>query len=340
MEIQSVVFPSVIEAYSAQLKGVTRYELNGLKIQEGNTDYLIGNLALTEGKNPHKAINSYVNEADYGLLIKAALLVATKFIHDPLIVTTGFPLSTININKRQAIEYISGIDNIVFDSSPAGGDGYKTRQLDVADVSILGEIEAANKAVRDIPEKKLSKFFIVSLGYGTVEVALSTPDGMVKRTMSSGSGLRYAINRAMDQLNESHYLGLRTEHQFDIAFQKGKIVVNRRPLDLTEIRSRTLKNYYNEVISSLIRNHWSDEDFNTAESLVLVGGGAHYKDLVNCFKEEFDSILEVFIPERPAFQASIGYCLNSLELAEGNKSVCVGIDIGNAQTVISLFKDS
>jgi hypothetical protein len=339
MEIQSVAIPSVIEGYSLQLDGVTKYELNGLKIRDNGEDYIIGNLALSEGKNPHKAINSSVNEIDYRLLIKTSLMIASKFVKEPMVVATGFPQATININKKQAVDYISGLDSVEYDARPYGGRGYKTETFGINKTDIITETAAATRALRNNPARKDENFFIVSVGYGTVEIGLSTVDGIVKRTEASASGLRYAINMAKDQMVENHYVGLRTEHQFDQAFQKGKIIINRQRVDLSEIRRNALQQHYKDVISPMIRNAWEDEDFSTADTIVLVGGGALYPDVVQCFEEEFDGFATVEVAEEPAYTASVGYCLHAKDIGSGNKASAVGIDVGNSQTVISFYKE-
>ena len=76
-----------------------------------------------------------------------------------------------------------------------------------------------------------------------------------------------------------------------------------------------------------------------SSTLLLAGGGALYTDLVNCFHREFDGILYIQVVDDPIALASTGYCLRSLSLSEGQSSVAVGLDIGNAQTVISVTKD-
>ncbi|MCH8569641.1 MAG: hypothetical protein LAT67_15310 [Balneolales bacterium] len=338
MEIQSVAIPSVIEGYNLNLANVTKYELNGLKIQDNDADYIIGNLALAEGKNPHKAINSSVHETDYRLLMKTSLLIASKFVTDSMTVTSGFPHSTININKKAALDYIQNIDSVKFDTRPSGGKDYRTQPISIQKTDIISELSAADKAVRDNRDKKDENFFLVSLGYGTLEIGLSTPDGIIKRTENSASGIRYAINQTMSELNEKHYMGLRTEHQFDQAFQKGKIVINRQRIDFSEIRKKALQSYYKDVISPLIRNTWEDEDFNISDKIILVGGGSLYTDLVDCFDAEFDGFAEIELSENPTYMASIGYCIHSKVISGGNHSAAVGIDIGNAQTVISFYK--
>src|SRR5690625_5437881 len=78
MHIRTFSLPSVIQSQSSDLINVSRDQISGLKIREGEEEYIIGDLALTEGKNPYKAINSSVEDLDYRLLSKAALLTAAR----------------------------------------------------------------------------------------------------------------------------------------------------------------------------------------------------------------------------------------------------------------------
>ena len=70
-------------------------------------------------------------------------------------------------------------------------------------------------------------FFIVSLGYGTCEAVVSTRAGLITRSAVSTHGIRHAVNLLANELSKNFYLNLKTEHQIDVAFQKGNITVNR-----------------------------------------------------------------------------------------------------------------
>ena len=108
-----------------------------------------------------------------------------------------------------------------------------------------------------------------SLGYGTFEACLSQDSGIVQRSMISTAGIRYAIDVAMKEMMQSYYLGMQSEHQFDKDFQRGEIVVNRRRIDMTDIRRRALRRYYHDVISPVLRNRWTDKDFDRSTTLLL-----------------------------------------------------------------------
>ena len=43
--------------------------------------------------------------------------------------------------------------------------------------------------------------------------------------------------------------------------------------------------YYNEIVAPNLRKAFIDDDFNKCTKMYLVGGGALYPELVDCFKE-------------------------------------------------------
>ncbi len=340
MKFDTHTFPSVIESSNSLLTNVTTNRLDGLKIQHNEQDYLVGNLALVEGSSPHKAINCAPDEIDYQILVKTALSISSRMANGrALNVTAGFPYSTYQVFKEAAAGFISGVDSIKQDERPFGGYDYRTSEIRVAKVEIIPELIASIIAVRQNIMSMRGGMFIVSLGYGTLEIGLSTDNGIVQRSFNSGNGLRFALDAAMKELSATHYLGLRTEHQFDESFRMGSIIANRKRVDLSELRKKVLTQYYKDVISPTIRNTWTDEDFNRVSNLVLVGGGAHYTELVNLFKEEFEGILNLEVPDEPHKIASQGYALHAKNNRGDADGEPVGIDIGNSNTSVSLIVD-
>ena len=66
-----------------------------------------------------------------------------------------------------------------------------------------------------------------------------------------------------------------------------------------------------------------------------------YPELVDMFKEEFQSFLNVVVYPEPYLCAGRGYCLQSLskarsssELESRDNTAYVGLDIGNSNTVV------
>jgi hypothetical protein len=312
-----------------------------------NKDYVVGSLALKEGLSPHKFLNSSAEDVDYQVLSLTGLMIATQGTYSNLIVTTGFPFTTYQPYREGAERYLKGSHLVQFDMRTLGGKGIDKVSFTVPEVDIMTEVEGAIKYIRDGEIKDKSKFLLASLGYGTFEIALSNRNGLVYRTTHSSKGIIYAIKTLEEEIQKNYYTSLLTDQQLERAFQRGNMIIDRRSVDLLEIRDNALESYYFEVVSPAIRRNITDEDFNDMSKIYLVGGGAHYQKLVDLFKEEFNDILEVVVMKNPNLAASKGYCLRSMEMAKKIKGklndsgsfTCVGLDLGNNNTVVTINND-
>jgi plasmid segregation protein ParM len=339
---RSFVIPSAIEENSTEFHKVADNFIEGIKIMDFNgRDYLVGNLALREGNSPHKLINSAVSETDYQLLALTGLVVSTMGNFSKLVVTTGFPFTTYQSYRKDAEKFLQGRFEVNFDTRTVGGAKMETASFQVDNAEIMTEVEGCVKALREGNIKDKNNFFIASLGYGTFEIAQSTPRGIVSRTTNSAKGLHYAVNILEQELEKNYYLSLITEQQIERAFQRGLIVLDRKRIDLRELRLKALSRYYKEIVSPSIRRKFTNEDFTNTDRLYLVGGGALYPELVEMFKEEFNGVLEVIVPPDPYLTAGRGYCLQSMAKAKNNGNIdnrestaYVGLDIGNSNTVV------
>lgn len=342
---KTFIFPSVLEENYREYEKVANDFLDAMKIKDfKGKDYIIGEMALKEGSSPHKFLNSSAEDLDYQLLGVIGLLIATQGTYSNLVVTTGFPFTTYQPYKQGAIDFLKGTHEITFDSRTLGGDNLEKVRFSVAEVDVMTEVDGSIKAIRDGEIKEKDNFFIASLGYGTFEVALSAPSGLIFRTTHSSKGLIYAVGNLENELQKRYYLNLLTEQQLERAFQRGRMMINRKNTDLKELRGKALKSYYSEVVSPAIRKKFTDEDFYRAQKIYLVGGGAMYNEIVDAFKEEFEDILDIIVLPEPNLTASRGYCLRSMELAKQKLSTlddkrsyaCVGLDLGNNNTVITV----
>ncbi|HCN84963.1 MAG TPA: hypothetical protein DIT07_15300 [Sphingobacteriaceae bacterium] len=333
-------FSSLIENNNSILANTSRDLLNGLKINHDNQWYVCGNLALNEAQFPHKLINSSPTDVDYQLLLKAAMLLVHESVEQPLTITTGFPYATYRVYKDQAIEYLKKTHIIEYDSSTfSSTGGKKTVMLDVQNVDVIPEIAACTIALRKGETQASGNFFVLSCGFGTFESVLSMDSGIVEHTMISTLGMRYAVNVMMNDLVKNYYLEFRNAHLLDEAFQKGHIILNKKNIDLKEMRKNALKTYYNEVISPNLRNVITDANLMKTNKIYLCGGAMYYQDLVDCFKAEFGDIASLEFVSDPANVASKGYALNSLRISGGLTKSSIGIDIGNATTVVTQFTE-
>lgn len=341
---RSYVFPSVYEETSIDHFKVADNFMDGIKIVNFNQrDYLIGNLALSEGIYPHKFLNSSATDIDYQLLVLTSLIIASQGEFDRIIATVGFPYLTYPIYKKGAIDFLTGKHQLSFDTRTFGGNGIENLAVNIDRVEVITEIDGCIKAIREGRAAEKGNFFIGSLGFGSFELALSTPAGVVQRTTHSERGISYAVNILENEVRKEYYINM-SEQQIERAFQRGSFVINRHKVDITKAQKYALNCYYNEVISPSMKKMFMDEDFLKAQKLYLVGGGAMYQELVNLFKEEFKDILEVVVLPEPYLLASEGYCLNSVNSSKGNatlenrdNTVYIGIDVGNSNTVVTVF---
>lgn len=355
--LKSYNFPSVYEATNQELTNVAENILDGIKINIDDTDYIVGNLALIEGYSPHKNINAAPTDDEYKLLSKASLLLTQPKGEEEIYLTTGFPFSTYMLYRDKALETLQGRHIINYDASTFGGPSHTKREVNVGKVEIIPEILGCTTAIREGQTQEKENFFIVSLGYGTCEAVVSTRAGLINRSAVSTHGIRHAVNLLANELAKNFYLNLKTEHQIDVAFQKGSITVNRVKHNILDLREKVLKMYYQEIIAPNLRRAFSDDDFNKCSKMYLVGGGALYPELVDAFKEEYGDIVNVNVYPEPEKCAAHGYCLYSklkstasrsaipsnVEAEEikifRNPQLAVGMDIGNANTCITIYKD-
>lgn len=335
--MKSVLFPSVIENHDYALQSAINNLVDGIKIHLNGNQYIVGNLALEEGVSPHKIVNANPTDVDYQVLAQSGLLLLSQYMKVPVTLTVGFPYATYKANQDAATKYFKGKHDVMFDTFSFGKVRSNKVSVEVDRVEVIPEILGCSLAIRN-SRKGSPDFFVVSVGYGTFEACLTNKNGITERTLISGPGIRYAINLAMRELKKQYYLDLRTEHQFDKNFQMGKIFINRKPHDISEIRKKAIQSYYTEIISPLLRNVWKDDDFMHSNLLFLTGGGALYPDLLDCFKAEFEGILETSIVDDPTTSASRGYAIWSHRIND-DKNSAAGLDIGNAQTVLS-FNES
>ena len=109
---RSYVFPSVYEETTVDFAKVAANFIEGMKINNFNQrNYLIGNMALTEGNAPHKFLNSSAQDLDYQLMALTALIIAAQGTDNKMVITTGFPFITHAIYKKGAGSFF-GISKI------------------------------------------------------------------------------------------------------------------------------------------------------------------------------------------------------------------------------------
>lgn len=337
---KTYVIPSIVEVNQLELNQIAPDLISGLRVfDEFNQGYLIGNLALSEGLSPQKMINSSPEDRDYKLLAKSALLLASEEANTALYLTTGFPALTYQIYRNKAIELLQTNHNVRYDANTFSNKGVLEKEIPVAKVFVLPELMGSDIFIRAASSEKVDSYFLISLGYGTFEAALSIESGIVQRTVVSTSGIRYAVVNAARELMKDHYVGLKTEHQFDFGFREGRIVINRESISLVDLRRKHLQQYYLQVISPSLAKAFTDADFARASAMFIVGGGAYYSDLIAMFQQEFGKIMPIKVLPEPTLTASKGFAIYSKRQAETANVMPVGLDIGNANTVVTILQE-
>jgi plasmid segregation protein ParM len=332
-------FPSVYEANGTNLSFVSRDLINGLQLyDEKEQSYIIGDLALREGISPNKLVNSSPYEVDYQLFLKAGILLANYENNRPLAITTGFPFSTYQVYKDIARDLIMKLDTIEYNPGTFSHQERTKVRANIQQVEILPEMIGNIIALRVGEEQASGNFFVVSLGYGTCEAVLSTETGIIHRTALSINGMQYAVDLFMRSLATKYYLGLKTEKQLDVSFRQDHIILDREKINIVDLRRRILERYYKDIVSSGLRRSFSDSDFEKADRIYLTGGGALFPELVEQFENEFQQIAKVMVVKNPLTLTSEGYCLNSIMLTNGEESTAIGLDVGNANTVLTQYE--
>lgn len=336
-----ITFPSVFETSFGNTENSEKDILNGLKIKRNDNWYLVGNMAKRSAINPGRIVNAAPNEDDFDILFRGAITNILDKAQQPFTITVGFPLSTYNVYKNHAAQYFSRrhfmIENDTKTFNIKGGIKKQTFDVDSYDVipEIVGGIIGLKKT---IASANAENFIAISLGFGTVEGGLATPEGLIHRTCFSSHGIRYVIGNLARELNMQYFLDMKNEHQMDEAFMKGTLFANRQNIDLGSLKKKLLVQYYREVISPLIRQHFTDSDLEHCSKIYLLGGGAYYKELVDAFIEEFKGFISVEIAPQPETIVSFGYLHNSVRVSDNYPARCIGLDIGNATTTISIFE--
>ncbi len=341
MDCKVITFPSVFETAFGNTENAAKDLVNGLKIKKDDAWYLVGNMAKRNAISAGRIINAAPDEDDFDILFKAAMVNVIDKAQPPFTVTIGLPLSTFNVYKNPAQQYLGRrhfmLEHDTTTYNVKGGIKKSTFEIDNFDIipEIVGGIIGLK---RTIPQAADENFIAISFGFGTVEGGYATTNGLVNRTCFSSHGIRYVITNLSRELNQQYYLEMKNEHQLDEAFMNGSIFTNRRRVGFADLKKNLLVQYYRQVISPLIRQYITDADLENCSKIYLLGGGANYTELTNAVADEFKDLIPVEVAPQPEILVSVGYLFNSLRVSDNNPARCVGLDLGNATTTVSLFE--
>lgn len=342
MNNATINFPSIFETAYGSTENSARDLLHGLKIKRGEKWYLVGDLARKGAVNPGRVVNAAPTEEDFDILFRSAITNVVEKVQHPFAITLGFPFSTYNAYKAAAEQYLAKRHFMLdYDTRTFNLKGSVKKNTFIVDqYEVIPEIVGGIIGLkRIVPEAANENFIALSFGFGTVEGAYATTDGLIHRTNFSSHGIRYVISNLARELNQKHFLEMKNEYQLDDAFVKGSLFANRKRIDLSEMRRDLLVQYYKEVVSPQLRKHFIDSDLESCNKIYLMGGGANYSELVDVLKEEFEGFIPVEVAPHPEYIISIGYLYNSLRLSDSKPSRCIGIDLGNATTAVSYFEN-
>jgi hypothetical protein len=357
--VKTFSFPSVYESTIREYYTSNDPILGFSKIKVDDSDYLVGLQALNEGVSPHKSLNASPSDREYKLIAHSALFLASnigsngaKNGNSPKFsITTGFPYATYQLNKESAIDFFKS-DCVIttYKADENGNQNPDQKLVPICNINVLPEIVGCDYAIRKGDNPSDGNFIIVSLGYGTCECVVSTPNGLLNRTLFSTHGMSYAVDIFSQELSKSSFIGLKTGHQMDQIFTKGGMYIDRKHKDFSEEKKKALRLYFNNVILPSFTKYITDSDFELCPKMILVGGGAYNQELINLFNEEFGEICSISVFPTPERCASIGYAIFSKHTdneKSGNEfastydaegCVYIGIDIGNANTCVSVLE--
>lgn len=331
-----VNFKSLLEVSYGRISSSAFDLLTGIRIKHGENWYLVGESCRNLGRNPHRIVNATPDEVDYQVLLAAGLLQCTQNVSEKVNLTVGFPFSTYNAYKGMAERLLSKRNFLIeFDTALYKKDGLiEKKMIEIDRFEIIPELAACAIGLKKMHQAPEDNFLVISLGFGTTEIGVVTPEGLNKRTIISVPGIIRCIKNLRDELEKDQFIGFITEHQLDDAFMNGSITINRNKINIKSLRSNILKSFYKEYISDTIRSVISDRDFDSIEKIYLVGGGTFYDEIRSSFLAEFENILPVAVLPNAEQMAAVGYYYNSQRISNSSETLSVGIDLGNSSSLV------
>jgi StbA protein. len=143
---------------------------------------------------------------------------------------------------------------------------------------------------------------IIDIGGHTTDVAVLLPKMKIaiKRSGSSSVGvlsLEDELQRVLATKFKTN-LGNITKRQIEMAIHKGKVIIARQEVDVSEVVTQQKAELFERIVMAVNKIMGSDEDI---ENLIFVGGGA-----IVFSKQLTDRYRECLIPEKPEFANARG----------------------------------
>ena len=283
-----------------------------LKFQE--KEYLVGKMPdILDEINPVSPFG-----AKFQLLARMALLLADTEGGCRVSLAVSLP-SFLYAYKDMVENSLRGKIRVDFGASQVCKE-YISRDIDILHLQVISRLKSCITAIRRGKIQEKGNFVVVNLGQGACEATVSEA-GAPEGRQFCVRGIRAGID-----------LGIESESLKQALF-------GRKTADtgVPRLRNEVLQRYYQDVISSGVREILSGQNGNCSK-IYLCGDGASYPELVQCFRDEFGEKFSVSVYPSPEKCASQGCGIHAQSLWQGSAEtvVAVGLDMDDRYTCVSV----
>lgn len=318
--LKTFVFPSVCHPFEGMLAPSSEdgsFAPLVLKFRE--KEYLVG-----EVPDILDEINSVSPfGAKFQLLARMALLLADTEDGGRVSLTVSLP-SFLYAYRDMVEKSLQGKITVDFGASQVCKE-YISRVIDISRLQVISRLESCIAAIRWGKIQEKGNFAVVNLGQGACEAVLSIA-GAPEGRQFCVRGIRAGID-----------LGIGSESLQQALFgrQTAKASVPR-------LRKEVLRRYYQDVVSSSIRDVLSGQN-DDCPKIYLCGDGASYPELVQCFRDEFGGRFPVLVYPSPEKCASQGCSIQAMSARQRfsetpGSALAVGLDVDDRYTCVSVSR--
>ena len=319
--LKTFVFPSVCRPFDGMLDTSPEDGIFAplvLKFQE--KEYLVGKMPdILDEINPVSPFG-----AKFQLLARMALLLADTEDGGRVSLTVSLP-SFLYAYRDMVENSLQGKITVDFGASQVCKE-YVSRAIDISHLQVISKLESCITAIRRGNIREEGDFLVVNLGQGACEAAVSM-SGAPEGRQFCVRGIRAGID-----------LGIESESLQQALFGRQTAKDN-----IPRLRKEVLRRYYQDIVSSSIRDVLSGQNDNCSK-IYLCGDGASYPELVQCFQSEFGERFSVVVYPSPERCASQGGSIQALSVRQrlseaAGSALAVGLDVDDRYTCVSVFRD-
>lgn len=316
--LKTFVFPSVCRPFDGMLDTSPEDGIFApLALKFRGKEYLVGKIPdILDEINPVSPFG-----AKFQLLARMALLLADTEDGGRVSLTVSLP-SFLYAYRDMVEKSLQGKITVDFGASQVCKE-YISRVIDISHLQVISRLDSCVAAIRRGNIREEGDFLVVNLGQGACEATVSIAGTPAGRQFCV-RGIRAGID-----------LGIGSESLQQALFgrQTAKASVPR-------LRKEVLRRYYQDIISSNIRDVLSGQKDNCSK-IYLCGDGAAYPELVQCFRDEFGERFSISVYPSPERCASQGCSIQSLSarhrLSETpGSALAVGLDVDDRYTCVSV----